>query len=102
VRDARVAAHLGVWSVTVDVAALRSGRDALAGVIAEARAAGVRAAIVDAESDADLRELAALEDLRDDLVWAGSASLMEALAARNARAPNPAGKPARGGTGRAC
>ncbi len=89
VRDARVDAHLGVPSVTVALAAVRSGPDALARIIAEARAAGIRAAVVDAESDADLRALAALEDHRDDVVWAGSAGLMEVLAARSARASNP-------------
>lgn len=79
VRDARVAAHLGVPSVAFDLALVRASTAALDAAVDRARQAGLRAAVVDAQTDADLRAIAALAALREDLLWVGSAGLIEML-----------------------
>lgn len=79
VRNARIAAHFDVQSTVFDLATVRGGVEVLSGAIDAARAAGIRIAIVDAESDDDLRALGRLDKRRRDLIWAGSAGIIEML-----------------------
>ena len=90
VRDARVAAHLDVAAATLDLRTVRAGTTALSAAIDDARARGLRVAVADAERDEDLRALAALDGVRDDLLWVGSAGLIEML---HDHAPRPAPRP---------
>ena len=67
--------------VTIELATLRAGGAALAATIATLGTSGVRTAIADAETDADLRALVRATRARDDIVWVGSGGIVEALAA---------------------
>ena len=66
--------------VTIGLATLRAGGAALAATIATLGTNGVRIALADAESDADLRALVRAARARDDVVWVGSAGIIEVLA----------------------
>jgi uncharacterized protein YgbK (DUF1537 family) len=66
--------------VTIGLAALRARGAALAATIATLGRNGVRIALADAESDADLRALVRAARVRDDVVWVGSAGVVGALA----------------------
>ncbi|HTJ27726.1 MAG TPA: four-carbon acid sugar kinase family protein [Candidatus Limnocylindria bacterium] len=79
VADARIAAHLENPSIALDLATVRAGSAALNAAIDEARARGIRVAVADAETDGDLRALTALDGLREDLLWVGSAGVLEML-----------------------
>ncbi len=79
VRDPRIASHLWGETVHLGLDDVRAGRERLAQRLARARSAGVRVAIADAERDDDLVALTALDDGRDDLLWVGSAGLIEML-----------------------
>lgn len=79
VKDARIASHLEGPSVLCDVSVVRAGAAELGRKIDAARERGIRMAVVDAECDEDLAAIAALDDLRDDILWAGSAGLIEML-----------------------
>jgi len=79
VRDARVRAHLPVPVAMFDLATIRGGVGALNRAIDAARSSGIRAAVADAETDEDLRALAAIDATRRDLFWTGSAGIMEHL-----------------------
>jgi uncharacterized protein YgbK (DUF1537 family) len=58
---------------------VRAGVPAIETAIEKARAAGIRIAIADTETDDDLNALVAIDAKRDDLLWVGSAGLIEAL-----------------------
>jgi uncharacterized protein YgbK (DUF1537 family) len=81
VRDARIGAQLESPHVLLPLHAVRAGTRSLNNEIELARARGVRIAVADAETDEDLRALAALQHVRDDVLWVGSAGLLEMLAA---------------------
>ena len=70
----------GVPFVAIGLATLRAGGAALAATIATLGTNGVRIALADAESDADLRALVRAARSRDDVVWVGSAGIIEVLA----------------------
>lgn len=70
----------GVPFVAIGLATLRAGGAALAATIATLGTNGVRIALADAESDADLRALVRAARARDDVVWVGSAGIIEVLA----------------------
>ncbi len=70
----------GVPFVAIGVETLRAGGATLAATIAMLGTSGVRIAIADAETDADLRSLVRAASARDDVVWVGSAGIVEALA----------------------
>jgi D-threonate/D-erythronate kinase len=80
VRDARVAAQLKVPHGSLSPETVWAGVGALNDEIARMRARGVRVAVADAETDDDLRALAALQRIRDDVLWLGSAGLLGMLA----------------------
>ena len=79
VRDAAVSAHLESPSGLLPLARVREGAIALNAKIEQLRADEIRVAVADAETDDDLRAIAALQSLRDDVLWAGSAGLLEML-----------------------
>ncbi len=79
VRDARIAAHLEVSSTVIDLATVREGVDVVSRAIDAARRHAIRVAIVDAETDDDLRVLASLDERCGDIIWAGSAGIIEML-----------------------
>jgi D-threonate/D-erythronate kinase len=79
VGEARIAAHLENPSVALGLETIRAGTAALNAAIDEARARGIRVAVADAETDADLRALTALDRDREDLLWVGSAGVLEML-----------------------
>ena len=81
VRDARIGAQLESPHALLPLHAVRAGARALDDEIELARARGVLIAVADAETDEDLRSLAALQQVRDDVLWVGSAGLLEMLAA---------------------
>ena len=66
--------------VAIGLATLRAGGAALAATIATLGTNGVRIALADAESDVDLRALVRAARARDDVVWVGSAGIIEVLA----------------------
>jgi uncharacterized protein YgbK (DUF1537 family) len=78
VSDARVAAHLDAPAASLTLAQLRSGAESLYDTVEYVRAHGIRIIVADAETDDDLRALAALQ--RDDVLWVGSSGLMEYIA----------------------
>ncbi|GAC1416078.1 MAG: four-carbon acid sugar kinase family protein [Candidatus Velthaea sp.] len=79
VHDARVATHVDGASVLLSLRTVRAGAAALQAAIADARCSNVRIAVADAETDDDLRAIAALARVCDDLLWVGSAGLLEVL-----------------------
>ena len=94
VRDARIAAHMDVPAAAIGCELLRAGTGALDAFVDEQRARGIRVAVADAQADEDLIALAALASVRDDLLWVGSAGLIEMLDRRTphagaAAAPRP-------------
>lgn len=97
VRDARIAAHLENASILLGLDTIRAGTGALGAAIDEARRRGVRVAIADAETDDDLRSLSTLDATRDDLLWVGSAGVIEMLERSSAAAPQPRAVPAANG-----
>ena len=80
VRDARVAAKLEAPAALLPLADLRAGAAHANDEIEQVRRRGIRIVVADAETDDDLQTLAALARLRDDVVWVGSAGLLEYLA----------------------
>jgi uncharacterized protein YgbK (DUF1537 family) len=80
VRDARVAAQLEAPAALLTLSALRAGAANANDEIERARTQGIRIAVADAETDDDLRTLASLANLRDDIIWVGSAGLLEYVA----------------------
>lgn len=98
VRDARIEAHLQNPSIRLGLETIRAGGSALAAAIDDARRRGIRVAIADAETDTDLRALTRLDAQRDDLLWVGSAGVLEMLERRGAPqgAPGRAVPPANG------
>jgi D-threonate/D-erythronate kinase len=79
VRDARVAAHFDKPSVALTLDVIRAGAGSIAAFIDETRANGVRLAIADTQTDDDLNALVAIDALRNDILWVGSAGLIEVL-----------------------
>ncbi|GAC1492310.1 MAG: four-carbon acid sugar kinase family protein [Vulcanimicrobiaceae bacterium] len=90
----------GVPFVALGLATLRRGGDALAASVATLGTNGVRIALADAETDADLRALVRAAGSRADVVWVGSAGIVEALAGVAADRATPASpaSPARNAT----
>jgi uncharacterized protein YgbK (DUF1537 family) len=84
VHDARIEAHLQNPSVRLDLETIRAGSPTLNAAIDEARRDGFRVAIADAETDEDLRALTRLDAMREDLLWVGSAGVLEMLDRRGA------------------
>jgi uncharacterized protein YgbK (DUF1537 family) len=82
VREARVAAHFDEPTVALKLDVVRAGVPAIETAIEKARAAGIRIAIADTQPDDDLNALVAIDAKRDDLLWVGSAGLIEALPPR--------------------
>ncbi|MDQ6924615.1 MAG: hypothetical protein M3154_00060 [Candidatus Eremiobacteraeota bacterium] len=82
VHDACVAAHLEAPAAVLTLGELRAGAVHANEEIERARTHGVRIVVADAETDDDLRALATLAHVRDDVLWVGSAGLLEALAAQ--------------------
>jgi D-threonate/D-erythronate kinase len=80
VRDARVAAQLEAPAALLTLTELRAGTAHAHDEIERARTLGIRIIVADAETDDDLRTLATLARLRDDVLWTGSAGLLEYLA----------------------
>jgi D-threonate/D-erythronate kinase len=85
VTDARIASHLENPSILLDLTTVRAGAAALSAAIDDARTRGIRVAVADAETDADLRALTALDGMREDLLWVGSAGVLEMLERGTAR-----------------
>ncbi len=92
VADPRVATRLEAPHAPWPLELVRSGTAAMADAIEKARARGVRIAVADAETDDDLRAIASLQRVRDDVLWMGSAGLLQAVAdavlPRETRAPS--------------
>ncbi len=80
VRDARVGTQFESPHALLSLGAVRAGVHVLDAEIELMRARGVRIAVADAETDDDLCALAALQRVRDDVLWVGSAGLLEMLA----------------------
>ena len=80
----------GVPFVPIGLATLRAGGAALAATLASLGTNGIRIAIADAETDADLRALVRATHARDDIVWVGSSGIVEALAAVALEGAKPA------------
>jgi D-threonate/D-erythronate kinase len=80
VRNARVAAKLDAPAALLTLAELRAGTARANDEIEQARTHGIRIVVADAETDDDLQTLATLARLRDDVLWVGSAGLLEFLA----------------------
>lgn len=78
VRDARIAAHLAAPCVVFDRGTFRVP-NVLSCAIDAAQARGIRIAVIDVQTDDDLRALAALDEHREDILWIGSAGIMEML-----------------------
>jgi uncharacterized protein YgbK (DUF1537 family) len=96
VRKAQVAAHFNEPTIALTLDVLRAGVPAIEAAIAKAQAGGIRIAIADTETDDDLNALVAIDAKRDDLLWVGSAGLIEALPPRVAAStfhPEPAPQP---------
>jgi uncharacterized protein YgbK (DUF1537 family) len=81
VRSARIGAQLEAQFASLSLEMVREGAQRLNFEIGLARAAGLRIGVADAETDADLCALAALRRIRDDVLWVGSAGLLDAIAA---------------------
>jgi uncharacterized protein YgbK (DUF1537 family) len=79
VRDARIAAHLPFDAALFAVDLVRGGKANLIAAIDGARSRGLRVAVVDAERDDDLSRIAEIGKGRDDVLWVGSAGLIEML-----------------------
>jgi uncharacterized protein YgbK (DUF1537 family) len=79
VREPRVAAHFDEPAIALTLDVLRAGVPAVETAIEKARALGIRIAIADTETQDDLNALVAIAAKRDDLLWVGSAGLIEAL-----------------------
>lgn len=79
VRDARIAAHLDTDAVLIPLATVLAGTAAIRRAVADARRAGVRVCIADAQTDADLSAVASIAGFEDELLWVGSAGLIEVL-----------------------
>lgn len=79
VKNARIAAPFDEAVLPLGLDLVRAGTVALNRAIDEARTNGTRIAIPDAETDDDLRTIAALDRARDDLLWVGSAGVVEVL-----------------------
>ncbi len=80
VSDARVSAHLDAPVASLTLAQLRAGAESVYDAVEYVRAHGIRIVVADAETDDDLRALAALQHARDDVLWVGSSGLLEYLA----------------------
>ncbi len=80
VSDAHVSAHLDAPAASLTLAQLRAGAESVYDAVEYVRAHGIRIIVADAETDDDLRALAALQHARDDVLWVGSSGLMEYLA----------------------
>lgn len=87
VADARVAAQIDAPAAALTLSQVRAGTETVNAAVEFVRAHGIRVIVADAETDDDLRALAALDRVRDDVLWVGSAGLIEMLAAGEAR-PN--------------
>ena len=87
VSDSRVAAHFDEPSVALSLRTIRAGRAALDAALDDARRRGFRIAIADAETDDDLQALAAVDRGRSDILWVGSAGLLESLSHPSNAAP---------------
>ena len=94
VHDPRIASHLWDESVQLRLDDVRAGRERLADRVARARSDGVRVAVADAERDDDLIALAELDYGGDDILWVGSAGLIEMLERGD---PGRGGEPEPGG-----
>ncbi|GAC1540446.1 MAG: four-carbon acid sugar kinase family protein [Vulcanimicrobiaceae bacterium] len=75
-----IAPRLACASVGIGLKTVRAGETAIAAAIGAVRESGARVAIVDAETDADLRALVSAAGGREDVLWVGSAGLCESLA----------------------
>ena len=82
VRDARVAALFPEATLHLTLAVIRAGPAAIAAELSAARARGIRIATADAHNDDDLRALVAVDALLRDLLWTGSAGLLEMMPLR--------------------
>ena len=80
VADARVAANLDAPAAALTLTQLRAGGDGVRDAVEYVRSHGIRIVVADAETDDDLRALARLARGRDDVLWFGSAGLLEMLA----------------------
>jgi uncharacterized protein YgbK (DUF1537 family) len=80
VSDARVSAQLDAPAASLTLTQLRAGAESVYDAVEYVRAHGIRIVVADAETDDDLRALAALQHARDDVVWVGSSGLMEYMA----------------------
>lgn len=80
VTDARVSARLDAPAASLTLAQLRGGAESVYDAVEYVRAHGIRIVVADAETEEDLRALAALQHARDDVLWVGSAGLLEYLA----------------------
>jgi len=80
VSDAQVSAQLDAPAASLTLAQLRAGAESVYDAVEFVRAHGIRIIVADAETDDDLRALAALQHARDDVLWVGSSGLMEYLA----------------------
>jgi uncharacterized protein YgbK (DUF1537 family) len=87
VRDAGIAEHLGEPCALFDRETLHGGTDEIGRAIDTARAHGMRIGVFDAETDDDLRALAALDVHREDILWVGSAGIVEMLERGPANTP---------------
>ncbi len=79
VHDARVAAHLHAPAIALTLDIVRAGTAAIESAIAAAEAHGIRIAVADAQTDDDLRALVAFDMIRSNVLWVGSAGLIEML-----------------------
>lgn len=80
VSDAQVSAQLDAPAASLTLAQLRAGAESVYDAVEFVRAHGIRIIVADAETDDDLRALAALQHARDDVLWVGSSGLLEHLA----------------------
>lgn len=79
VRDARIEAHIDEDCAAIGIDTVRAGSGAFDRAIDSAKAGSLRIAVVDAETDDDLATVAGLQARRRDILWVGSAGLIERL-----------------------
>ena len=87
-----ILAHVGMSSEVLPLAIIRSGIDATATALVDARARGVAAVVCDAVEEADLATIATASlPIADELIWVGSGGLAIHLArlVGNANTPAP-------------
>jgi len=86
-----ILAHVGMSSEVLSLAIIRSGVDATATALADARARGVAAVVCDAVEEVDLATIAAASlPVADQLIWVGSGGLAIHLARLVGNADTPA------------